>query len=142
MKLASAVTCHGIECMVDAIRTVKVYDPNSQLVRWYLYRPPPCIRLTFARDMRYTSMKQKTSAHITSVQTCPRLCLAQCVVMGLTRDKGESDFKPVLSPTGHAGYCLYANEKVRYDTAASRCARRMEKSFATTIICGLVTRMH
>ena len=125
VTLASALACHGIECVVDAVRSVKVYDPTSRLTRWYRYRAPPCARLTFARESRYTSMKQlnKRTFHQCADTSAP-VAGAMCCDGADTVTNGKSDINPVASPAGPgaSGYCLHANEKVRYSTAASRCA--------------------
>ena len=124
VTLPATLACHGIECKVDAIRSVKVYDPISQLTRWYRYRAPPCTRLTFARESRWTSMKQiNQRAFHQCADTSTPVAGVMCCDGADTITNGKSDIHPVASPVGHTnGYCLYAGEKARYRTAASRCA--------------------
>ena len=51
--LTSTLTCHGDECLIDRIRTVKMMDGGD--VRWYSYVPPPCITMTFFDGVRISS---------------------------------------------------------------------------------------
>jgi cullin-associated NEDD8-dissociated protein 1 len=131
VTLASALACHGIECEVDAVRSVKVYDPTSRLTRWYRYRAPPCARLTFAQESRYTSMKQinQRSFHQCADTAAPVAGVMCCDGADTVDSNGRSNINPVASPTGPSAsrHCLHANEKVRFGTAASRCAAAGKK---------------
>ena len=107
---AANLPCHGVECKVDTVRTIKLVDLSASgngATAWFEYIRRPCVDLAFYKDAKLIQrfsgdyqMCGNPQSRYTAGATC---CTAE------RQDKGKE-------------WCEYHVERVTFATAEQRCA--------------------
>lgn len=61
VTLSQNLPCDGKECDAQAVLDVQIFDAVANVTRYYVYRPEPCVRLSFFENGRITQFNHRNS---------------------------------------------------------------------------------
>jgi len=110
VELAKDLSCHGIECLVDTVRVVKV---GSIYYEWV---QPPCVQLAFFAGGKKIQLRD-------SYRSQGQFCANPALAHGRESCCRKYIREEVQEATMEAGVThMYDGERMTYRTAQSRCA--------------------
>ena len=59
VTLSQNLACDGKECDAQRVLDVQIFDAIANVTRYYVYRPEPCVRLSFFENGRVTKFNHK-----------------------------------------------------------------------------------
>ena len=119
VTLGSSLGCHGIECQIDTVRMIAVFDLPANKTVYYEYVPPACVTMPF-----YENAVQTKGSWDRVLCADPRAAVAGTACCA---DNTSANLK--VPPM-----CQYRKEKVTLATAVARCAAA-SKSVCTRHNC-------
>jgi cullin-associated NEDD8-dissociated protein 1 len=122
--LDQTLTCDGIECTTDRLRSVKLVDASSGKIAWYESLRPRCARLSFAANTVYTKLATTNARHQCSDRASSIATVACCNHDIVPTEGGRA--WGALQNKNTATASSFAAEMVTYRTAEARCAARGE----------------